>query len=177
MGMVKKIESCGVQLSIKGEKLRIDGQTKNLSESQIQWLKDHKPQIMAELRKRDPATRLRKLAGKYRIDPDRVLDWYRQDTGMIEGMDETALDALVRDYAANQDTFTGKQPYETYQLWLYKVGKQALGYTRQGVMTTNKAEALKRLEAIYGAGNVFELHKEGEKPSNQQAANQPRGKI
>lgn len=158
--MLANLESKGVRLAVNNCKLVVVTDTP-LTDEQRQYIRDHKPQLLDELRKRDPITRLRKLAGKYRLDPDRVLEWYRHDTDLISTMDETALDALVRDYASNQDTFTGKSPYETYQLWFYKIGSQP-GYTRQGLMTTDPDEALRRLESIYGAGNVSGLHKKGE---------------
>lgn len=162
MSLVQKIESIGVRLQVEGDKLVVLGPVDQLTAKQVGYLRLHKPEIIAELKsvsQASPAERVRSLAGKYRIDPDELLSWYSQDIEDIQTMDELTLDALVRDYAANRPTFRGEQPYHVYQLWLYKLDKRKEGFIRQGIMTIDKEEALRRLEAIYGAGSVFYLHR------------------
>ncbi|GEM_PF-4109097 len=163
MNAIQKIESLGVKLEAKGDRLRITGNTGALTADQIEWLKAHKPQILAELRaanENDPISRLRALAPKYHLDPDDLADWYRNDLDMIERMDNNTLDALVRDYAANQPTFRGEQPYQPYRLWLYKLDKKKEGYIRQGLMTDDPERAQRQLTQIYGHA-VHDLHRKG----------------
>lgn len=157
MRAIQKIEALGVRLSVKNDKLLIEGKTSNLSTDQIEWLKLHKPQII-ELIQVGPSTRLRTMAPRYRVDPDELLDWYRNDLGMIQAMDDNTLDAMVRDYAANRETFRGKQPYRSYCLWLYKLQPDDPDYLRQGLMADDPEEAMRRLESIYGKGNIHNLH-------------------
>lgn len=166
MSIVSRIQSVGVRLQVEGADLVVLGQVDRLTNRQLGYLKSHKPQIIAELRVAGqplPTERLRRLAGKYRLDPDELLDWYSQDHAYIQVMDDRTLDAMVRDYSANRPNFRGEQPYQTYQLWFYRLDKKKAGYVRQGLMTSDKDEALRRLETIYGHGNVLDLHSDDRK--------------
>ena len=160
MSAIKKIESLGVKLSAEGENLIVTGKTSLLSQDQIKWLKEHKPQILAELESAnqpEPSTRLRSFAPKYRLDPDELLNWYRNDLDMISCMDDNTLEILVRDYAANRPTFRGEQTYQPYRLWLYKINEGDPGFVRQGLMVSDPDQAQKQLTQIYGKA-VIALH-------------------
>lgn len=162
--IIEKIEAQGIRLRPRGDKLRLEGNTQALTPEQLDWLKAHKPEILTELKAANQDTahaRLRELAPKYHLDPDELLDWYRHDLETITGMDDAALDALVRDYAANRPTFRGEQPYRPYTLWFYKIDRQHPGHLRQALMTDDPAQAQKQLTAIYGQP-VHELHTVGE---------------
>jgi hypothetical protein len=157
--IIEKMQAAGLCVDLEGGRLKVTG---TITDEQREFIRAHKAELLAELKAANqptPTERLRTLAGKYRIDPDELMSWYSQDQSDIQAMDDLTLDAMVRDYACNRSTFRNEKPYEIYQLWLYRLDKKKPGYVRQGIMTTEKAEALRRLEAIYGTGNVFDLHR------------------
>jgi len=157
--LIEKMLSRGIEFVLSGEEL-IVASDMPLTDEQRDFIRQHKHQIMAELKASNesgPANRLHALAPKYRLDPDELVNWYRNDLDMIGGMDDNTLDALVRDYAANRDTFLGKQPYQSYRMWLYRLEPDS-DQLRQGLMTDDLKEVQRKLAAIYG-NPVFDLHK------------------
>lgn len=54
-GILDRIEKKGVRLSINSDKLRIKGDVSSLSPEQIDYLKNHKAELMEQIKERDQA--------------------------------------------------------------------------------------------------------------------------
>jgi hypothetical protein len=94
--IIKKVERLGIKLKIEGEKLVLLGETQNLSNKQIQFLKENKQFLIMSLR-------LRKVTPPKYLDL--ILDWYKNDYQDIEGMSDDELLWLVINFLQNKHKY------------------------------------------------------------------------
>ena len=89
MSALTKIQDAGFNLSVHGEKLKVVPFSK-LTESQVIYLKDHKPEIVAELKK-DESTTLGVFVYRITDTPESELVMIAPDTTLEEAERELRL--------------------------------------------------------------------------------------
>jgi len=98
MTIVERIERLGIRVSAEDGMILLEGNTKELTDEQVAWIKEHKPAILRELLER-VASKLGALAKTHHAPLDDLLDWYRGDLEDMTRLDDRALTWLVKDYA------------------------------------------------------------------------------
>jgi len=95
--IIERIEQLGIRVSAEAGQVVLEGNTQALTDEQVVWIREHKPDILRELRDR-VAARLGVLAKTYHVPLDDLLDWYRDDIEDMTRIDDEGLAWLVRDY-------------------------------------------------------------------------------
>ncbi len=98
MSIVESIERLGIRVTAETGKVVFEGNIQALTEEQVAWIKNHKPDILRELRER-VVSRLGALAKTYHVPLDDLLDWYRDDIEDMTRIDDQTLAWMVEDYA------------------------------------------------------------------------------
>ena len=98
MSIVESIERLGIRVTAEAGKVVLEGNIQALTDEQVAWIKDHKPDILRELRER-VVSRLGALAKSHHVPLDDLLNWYRDDLEDMTRFDDQTLAWLVEDYA------------------------------------------------------------------------------
>ena len=98
MSIVERIERLGIRVTAEAGHVVLEGDTEALSDEQVAWIREHKPDILRELRDR-VVSKLGTLAKVHHVPLDDLLDWYRGDIEDMTRLDDDALAWLVEDYA------------------------------------------------------------------------------
>ena len=98
MSIVERIERLGIRVTAEAGQVVLEGDTEALSDEQVAWIREHKPDILRELRER-VVSKLGTLAKTHHVPIDDLLDWYRGDIEDMTRLDDKTLGWLVEDYA------------------------------------------------------------------------------
>jgi len=108
--VVEKLRASGIQVTPKGDNIVLAGNTHTLTDEQLQWIKQHKAQILEGLKaiqRHALARRLAPMAKQHHIPLDDLLIWYCHDLEDMGEMSDCALNSLVADYATHYERYTG----------------------------------------------------------------------
>lgn len=111
MTIIERIERLGIRVSAEDGMILLEGNTQDLTDEQVAWIKEHKPAILHELRER-VVSKLGALAKVHHAPLDDLLDWYRGDLEDMTRLDDRALAWLVEDYAGLRSLYRRDRRHE-----------------------------------------------------------------
>ena len=109
MTIIERIERLGIRVSAEDGMILLEGNIQDLTDEQVEWIKEHKPAILRELRERI-VSKLGVLAKVHHVPLDDLLDWYRDDIEDMTRFDDQTLAWLVEDYADLRAYYRREQP-------------------------------------------------------------------
>lgn len=126
MSIVERIEQLGIRVTAEEGQVVLEGNTQALTDEQMAWIREHKPDILRELRGRVIA-KLGRLAKRHHIPLDDLLNWYRNDIEDMTRFDDAMLTWMVKDYAELRTFYRHDQPHEkaTCPLSSRNIGRKA----------------------------------------------------
>ena len=103
--ILEQVESTGIRLAVVEDGLQITGE---ISDQQLEYLKSHKPTLIATLR-------LREIAEERNHPLDDLLRWYKDDLPDLAAMSDKDFRFVVTEYLDNLERYSPTSRPHTVQ--------------------------------------------------------------